>query len=221
MVVRLADGVWWIQLRGVNAYLLEDGDDLVLCDAGMPWHRSAIQSQIEQTGHAVSDLDRILVTHYDLDHVGGLAGLDTDAPIYAGGDDVAILRGDTKPPLTNHKGLLQRGMSLFVERPSSTIRSIADGETIGSFTAYYTPGHNPGHIAYISEDLGVGLLGDLVRSSNGGLTASPWLFSYDTGKVRTSIRSLVERAPAFEVACPGHGTPLRENGSAALAALVS
>jgi glyoxylase-like metal-dependent hydrolase (beta-lactamase superfamily II) len=220
MVVRLADGIWWIQLHGVNAYLVEDGDELVLCDAGMPWHRTALRAQIEETGHAVTDIDRILITHYDLDHVGGLAGLDIDAPIYAGGDDVAVLRGDAKPPLNNHKGLLQRGMGLFLDLPSNPIRSIADGERLGSFTAFHTPGHNPGHFAYISEELAVGLLGDLVRSSNGGLTASPWLFSYDTREVRTSIRSLVERAPAFEVTCPGHGPPLRENGSTALAALV-
>lgn len=220
MVVRLADGIWWIQLRGVNAYLIEDGEELVLCDAGMPWQRSALRSQIEEAGHTVRDIDRILITHYDLDHVGGLAGLDTDAPIYAGGDDVAVLRGDAKPPLTNHKGLLQRGMGLLFERPGNPIRSIADGETVGSFTAFHTPGHNPGHIAYISADLGVGLLGDLVRSANGGFTASPWLFSYDPREVKTSIRALVERAPAFEVGCPGHGPPLRENGSAALAALV-
>jgi len=220
MVVRLAEGVWWIQLRGVNAYLVEDRDDLVLCDAGMPWHRSALRSQIAETGHAETDIDRILITHYDLDHVGGLTGLDCEAPIYAGGDDIAFLRGDAKPPLTNHKGLLQRGMGLFLDHPTQPVRAIADGETVGSFTAYHTPGHNPGHIAYISEDLGVGLLGDLVRSSNGGLAASPWLFSYDTRAVKRSIRSLVDRAPMFAVACPGHGTPLREHGSAALASLV-
>ncbi len=220
MATRLADGVWWLKLSGVNAYLIEDGDDLVLCDAGLARQGGKLRSEIKGTGNAVDDLDRILVTHYDMDHVGGLSAFPAAVPIYAGGDDAAFLRGDASPPLSNHKGLLQRAMGVFVETPPQDVRPIADGESVGSFTAYHTPGHSPGHTAYISESLGVGLLGDLVRSSNGGLAASPWFISYDTGVIRESIRSLVDRAPSFEVACPGHGSPLRTDGSAALAAIV-
>ena len=220
MVTSLADGVWWLALRGVNAYLIKDDDILVLCDAGMPWHRSDLESQIQQTGHSIADIDRILITHYDLDHVGGLSGLAGEAPIYAGGDDAAFIRGDAAPPLTNHKGFLQRAMGLLVDVPTNEVRPLADGETVGSFSAYHTPGHSPGHMVYISEALGVGLLGDLVRSTNGGLAASPWILSYDTGTVHESIRRLVERAPPFDVACPGHGAPLRTDGSDALAAIL-
>lgn len=220
MVTRLAEGVWWLKLSGVNAYLLEDGGDLVLCDAGMPWHRDSLRSQIDAAGHSVGAIDRILVTHYDLDHVGGLAGLGTGAPIYAGSDDAAFIRGDASPPVTNFKGLFQRATGLFVGTPAQGVRPIADVESVGSFTAYHTPGHSPGHTVYISESMGVGLLGDLVRSSNGGLVASPRILSYDTATVTDSIRSLAERSPPFAVACPGHGTPLRDAGAEALAALV-
>ena len=71
----------------------------------------------------------------------------------------------------------------------------------------------------MSPELDVGLLGDLVSESDGALDPSGWLIRYDTGTVRDSIGALADRAPAFEVACPGHGTPLTADGGEALRAL--
>ena len=217
MPTELVPGVYRLDLGFVNAYVVEDGDDLVLCDAGMPRNGDDVLAGLAELGYAPADVDRVLLTHYDLDHVGGLAGLGLDAPVYAGDDDATILRGDARPPLTNHKGLLQLVMGPFIPRPDLPIRTVADGETVGSFTAYHTPGHTPGHTVYVSEAMDVALLGDLVRSSDGGLEPSPWRFSYDTGEVDESIRTLAERAPDFAAACVGHGRPLRVGGSAALA----
>jgi len=159
----LVPGVHHLDLGMVNAYLVEDGDDLVLCDAGTPWSAEEIRVNLAVVGVEPADVDRVLLTHYDLDHVGALATLGLDAPVYAGDDDAALLRGDATPPLSNHKGLLQWAMGPFVTRPNLPIRPVADGETLGSFTAYRTPGHTPGHTAFVSEERDVALLGDLVR----------------------------------------------------------
>ena len=217
MPTELVPGVHRLDLGFVNAYLLEDGDDLVLCDAGMPRAAGRIRAGLDDLGHAPSDVDRVLLTHWDLDHVGGLAGLDLDAPVYAGDFDAAMLRGDVRPPLSNHKGLLQRAMWPLARRPDLTVRPVADGEVVGSFAAYHTPGHTPGHVVYVSEALDAGLLGDLVRADGGDLEPSPWLLSYDVGEVRASVRSLADRDLSFAAACVGHGEPLAEGGSDALA----
>ena len=42
---------------------------------------------------------------------------------------------------------------------------------------------------------------------------------YDTDAVERGIRSLVERAPPFETAGIGHGTPFTSDGSERLAAV--
>ena len=215
-VTELLPGVYRLDLRYVNAYLVEDGDDLVLCDAGTPWSAYAIEDRLAALGYEPADVDRVFLTHYDLDHVGALSKLDLHAPVYAGDFDAAILRGDSKPPLTNHKGLLQRAMGRYVDRPRLPIRSVPDGDRIGSFRAYHTPGHTPGHVAYVSEELDVALLGDLVVESDGELKPSPRMVSYDTDEVRESIRKLALRAPAFDAACMGHGEPVEQGGSAAL-----
>jgi len=220
MPTELADGVWRFELRGVSAYLVDD-DVPTLVDAGTPWDEAAIREGLAEAGVDVADVGRVLLTHYDLDHVGALAALtpELDATVYTGAFDAAILRGERSPPLRNHKGAFQRLAGLFTTHPGLEVESVADGQELGSFTAYHTPGHTPGHVAYVSESLGVALLGDLVSASDGTLEPSEWFISYDTDAVLKSIRDLAARAPPFEVACVGHGDPLTSGGSDALAAL--
>ncbi|WP_435097979.1 MBL fold metallo-hydrolase [Halorubrum sp. N11] len=222
MATEIADGVWRFDCRGVNAYLVFD-DVPTLVDAGTPWDEATIRSGIDEAGLEVGDIGRVLLTHYDLDHVGTLAALapDLDATVHAYGFDATLLRGTRSPPLRNHKGLIQRLGALVAESPDVDVVGVADGETLGSFTAYHTPGHTPGHVAYVSEELGVGLLGDLVSESDGELTPSGWLISYDTDAVETSVRGLAEHAPPFDVACVGHGDPLATGGAEALARLAA
>ncbi|MFB6092813.1 MAG: MBL fold metallo-hydrolase [Haloquadratum sp.] len=220
MPTTLSDRAWRFELRGVNAYLVDDNVP-TLVDAGTPWDAGTLRTGLNEVGTAVADVERVLLTHYDLDHVGALAALtpDLDATVYAGGFAADVLRGRTSPPLSNHKGLIQRVGRFIATHPDLPIEPVADGDEIGSFTAYHTPGHTPGHVAYVSADLSVGLLGDLVLASDGGLDPSTWAMSYDTDEVRESIVRLAERAPPFEVACVGHGEPLVSGGSEALAAL--
>jgi glyoxylase-like metal-dependent hydrolase (beta-lactamase superfamily II) len=221
MATELADGIHWFELSGVNAYLVAD-DVLTLVDAGTPFDARAIQSAIADTGHTVDDIERVLLTHYDLDHVGALARLpDLDATVRAGAADAAILTGDSKPPLSNHKGALQRMAKPFVRSPDLPVESIADGEEVGSFTAYHTPGHTPGHTAFVTEKHSAGFLGDLVFESGGALTPSSWLVSYDTAQAEASVRSLAERAPTFDVLGMGHGVPFVHDGDERLADLAA
>jgi glyoxylase-like metal-dependent hydrolase (beta-lactamase superfamily II) len=205
MVTQLADDVWWLDLGSVNCYLADDGGDLTLVDAGTPFDSGDIMRGVREAGYSINDVDRVLLTHYDFDHVGSLARLPFDAPIHVGEADAPLLSGADAPDWHNHKGALQR--------PDEGVRPVEDGDEIGSFTAYATPGHSPGHMAYVSESLDVAFLGDLVRESHGKLEASSWAISYDTEAVHDSILSLVSRMPDFDVAAMGHGVPFLRDGS--------
>ncbi|UPV75075.1 MBL fold metallo-hydrolase [Halorussus limi] len=206
-------GVWWLDLGGVNAYLADDDGDLVLVDAGTPRDAADIRDGIHEAGYRVSDVARVLVTHYDVDHVGALSKLGLDAPVYVGRADAEILAGQRKPSVRNHKGLLQRVTNPLVSVPDLSIRPVVEGDRIGSFTAYHTPGHSPGHMVYVAESPSVAFLGDLVRETDGKLVASPWAMSYDTDEVAQSVRRLARDVPDFEMAAMGHGTPIMRRGS--------
>ena len=221
MATQLADGVWWFDLSSVNAYLVED-DALTLVDAGTPFDAETIASEIEATGHRVDEVERVLITHYDFDHVGALAKLDAlDATIYAGAADADVLTGEETAPVRNRKGALQRATGPLVGTPDIPVEVVADGDSVGSFTAYHTPGHTPGHTAFVSEDLSAGFFGDLVFEESGKLTPSGWAMSYDTDDVEASIRSVAERLPAFSVLGMGHGVPFVRDGDQRLADLAA
>ncbi|PSQ42293.1 MBL fold hydrolase [Halobacteriales archaeon SW_7_68_16] len=219
MATRLSEQVWRFDLGAVNAYLVEDDDEVVLIDAGTPWDADDIRSGLSDARYDPGDLDRVLVTHYDLDHVGALAKLDLSATVVMGEPDASVLAGRRKPPWRNHKGAFQRLMSVFVSRPNLTVETIADGDGTGSFTAYHTPGHSPGHMAYVSTDRDVAFVGDLVREKDGRFEPPPWILSYDSDAIRESIRGYADRVPSTAVCCPGHGDPVTMGGHRAMVQL--
>ncbi len=233
MPTRLTDRCWLVELRGVNAYLVEDLPDgvddaheatddeyvLTLVDAGTPLDAGRLKRAVRETGHTLAEIERVLVTHYDVDHVGALSRLDLDATVYMGDPDADYLAGRDRPPVRAHKGALQRALSPLLSSPGLTIERVADGDEVGSFTAYHTPGHTQGHMAYVSEALSLAFVGDLVMEKDGDLHPSPWVLSYDTDAVRESIHDLADREPAVEVLGMGHGVPFLRDGSVRLARL--
>jgi glyoxylase-like metal-dependent hydrolase (beta-lactamase superfamily II) len=226
MVERIAPGIIRLDLGfrsplGATAYLVED-DDLTLVDAGMPINATRIRTAVDDAGYAIDAIDRVLITHYDLDHLGGLARLtpDLDAPVYLGRRDLDLLRGGYDPPLLHHKGLFHRVVRAVYSPPASlSYRPVVNGEWIGDFEAFHTPGHNPGHTVYVHQNLGAAFLGDLVWGDDGGLTIPNWFDSYDVDEILESVRWFAAESPLFEVACVGHGDPVLEDGYGALRAL--
>jgi len=220
MVTPLADDVWWYDLRGTNAYLVDDGA-LTLVDTGMRFHASELIGGLRDAGFELRDLDRILLTHYDMDHVGGLSAFDgVDLTIYVGATDAPFVTAERKAPLSKRKGLIQRLGRPLISPPDNPVEPLDDGDTVGSFTVYETPGHTPGHVSYVIESRSAAFLGDVVVERGGRLYPSMWVLNYDTEAVERSVRSLVERAPEFEVAAMGHGVPFERHGSERLADVV-
>lgn len=213
MAEQLVDGVWllelgWFPPLAANAYLVDDGA-VSLVDTGLRWNVPTLRSELADAGYAVRDLDRVLLTHYDLDHTGGLEHLrEVDGlPVYLGEQDARLLDDEWTPPLFHHKGAFHRVVRRLFPIPREfDVRRVRDGDEIGAFTAYHTPGHNPGHVVYVHEN-GAAFLGDLVWEEEGRLTYPFWLDSYDMHQLRESIRRLSPRVE-YDVACVGHGDPL-------------
>lgn len=210
--------------HGENGGRGDDGE-VTLIDAGLRWNRPSIRDELADVGYGPADLDRVLITHYDLDHVGGLDRLlpEFSGPVYLGRPDYDLLEYDEHPSPVHHKGLFHRlARRLFPLPGGLDVHPVSDGQRIGSFTVYATPGHNPGHSVYLlnaGDADSAAFLGDLVWEDDGGLTPPFWLDSYDMHELRESIRDLAERAPEFEIAAMGHGDPIESRGSEALCEL--
>lgn len=219
---QLSERVWRLKLGRVNAYLVDDGE-LTLFDAGTPGAAGEVVVGIGEAGFDVVDVDRVVLTHYDLDHAGGLSGLtpDLSAPVIVREPDASYVTGKDKPDWRSLKGFSQRLLGLLYTPPDLRVERIADGDEFGSFSAYHTPGHTEGHVAYVSKRRDVAVLGDLVRESGGKLKPTPWFISRDTDESRRSIRRLASRIAPVSMACPGHGDPIPEGGADALVSLAN
>jgi glyoxylase-like metal-dependent hydrolase (beta-lactamase superfamily II) len=246
MARELTEGVWQLDLGLVpplatNAFLVDDarrpqptdtaghrangaGDgDVTLIDTGLFYNLNSLRAELADAGYAVGDVDRVLITHFDLDHTGGLANVadDLSALVYIGEADGRLAAGENQPNAFHHKGLFHRAARRLFPLPDAVeVAHVRDGDEIGRFTAYHTPGHNPGHTVYV-HDSGIAFLGDLVWEEEGELTPPFWLDSYDMREVRESIRRFADRTGEFEVACMGHGTPITTGGYEAVRRLVA
>jgi hydroxyacylglutathione hydrolase len=135
----------------------------------------------------------ILVTHTDVDHIGGVAALaeGTGAAVWAPAGEVETLRS----------GTTRGGMVVTPHEPAHII-SGGDQITIAgiAFDVVDIPGHSPGHVAFHHD--GELFSGDLLFAGSVGrvdLAGGDWETLLD------SVRALLDRYPPETVVYPGHG----------------
>jgi glyoxylase-like metal-dependent hydrolase (beta-lactamase superfamily II) len=225
MAAQLPKGLWHVDCQTrdkPNVYVVDDGD-VTLVDAGWPGDAETVRSAVRDAGFGLDDVDRVLLTHYDADHVGGLSKLqpELDAPVYVHATEAPYVAGDELPPWTARHGIeaLHRLYYRRLTLPDLPIRRVQDGDTVGGFRVHHTPGHTPGHVVYVHEALSTAFLGDLAYAIGQRLHSSGRITSYDAGQVAESVQLLYESVDDLRYVCPGHGPPLA-NGSDQLARLV-
>lgn len=225
MANRIGDGLWRIYCRTFdrpNVYLVDDGE-ITLVDAGYPRDAETVRDGLTEAGISLDEIDRILLTHYDVDHVGSLGKLtpELEAPVFIHSSDAPYVAGERLPPWTARKGIevIHRLYYRRLNLPDLPIRQIQDDESIGGFRACHTPGHTPGHMVYLHQGVDAAFLGDLVYNLNHRLRPSGRLASYNQHQVGDSIRRVLDRTSGFKHACPGHGRPMKD-GYNQLAAVV-
>lgn len=56
----------------IHPTLIWDDETVILVDAGIPFQLPEIQKVMDQVGAPFSKLNKVILTHQDLDHIGGL-----------------------------------------------------------------------------------------------------------------------------------------------------
>ena len=135
----------------------------------------------------------ILVTHTDVDHIGGVAALaeGTGIEVWAPADEVEALRA----------GETRGGMRVAPHDPAHTIRG-GDVVTVAGirFEVVDVPGHSAGHVAFHAD--GQLFSGDLLFAGSVGRVDLP---GGDWETLLDSVRRLLDRFPEDTVVHPGHG----------------
>lgn len=217
---RIADGAWLLALGYANAVLLEDGDGLVLVDAGFPGKEQVVFDAIAQLGKRPSDLKHLVFTHGHPDHIGSAAAIvrASGARTYMHAADAPLAEsGGPFRPMTAARGIVQRLAFRMMWDPDEKMepfridQHIADGETLplaGGLQVIGTPGHDAGQVALLWQKDRLLVAGDVFMNILG--LADPIGFE-DEAEGRRSQRKLA--ALHYDMAVFGHGRAITSKAS--------
>ena len=196
-----------------NPYLIIDSDGLTLIDAGLPGSHKKILGYITGLGRSPSDLKRIIITHADMDHVGGLSAIkrSSGARVYASAiESDAMSKGSPsrkiRPQQTFRRLLMGLAGRLIKSSPVAADEIISEGQVLpvlGGLRVIETAGHTPGHISLFSSSTGILFSGDSIISRQEGLVRSLPPLTWDEARADESARK--QSALGARIVCPGHG----------------
>lgn len=196
----------------VHPVVLWDDRDVVLVDTGFPGQIEQLRTEVNSYGADLNRLNRMIITHQDIDHIGNLQSLtetsssrievaahELEKP-YVQGDkrllrftDEAIAGIDLMPvhvPESFRRGL----KALMLHPPRAAVdRVIAGGERLpwcGGIVVIDTPGHTPGHISLYHEPSRTLIAGDALTVRNGELCGADIDTTLDRPTAQASIAKL-------------------------------
>jgi glyoxylase-like metal-dependent hydrolase (beta-lactamase superfamily II) len=217
--MKIIDNLYVVPGVEAHAYLLADEDGLTLIDTGMPRSEKKILNYIDSLDKSEDDLKRIILTHSDVDHVGGLAALvrASEARTYASQVEAEVIAAG-KPSRDLHaSGFTLRRIlfallsPFFKAEPFQVEETLEAGQTLpalGGLRAVATPGHTPGHLSFYAPAVGVLFCGDSMVSNEKGLYGSRPEVTWDREQARESVRKQAELGAS--IVCPGHGPVVRD-----------
>lgn len=195
-------------------------DYYYLIDAGHIDTFHSIKKQLETIEYPLSGLKGVVLTHQDLDHVGGLpqvvAYFGENLPLYAYGADVPVING-------------AQSFLKLPEAAKATFRDVFTEQVVQQFEDFYsgnqtnipkenelqqfkevpgmpgleiipTPGHTPGHMSLYHRPSATLITGDALVASEGKLMAPVKAYTPDYPEAIASLNQFLA-LPFEEVVC--------------------
>lgn len=216
-VIQETDNLFRLTRFGmINCFLVREPEGFTLVDTGLRGSAGAILRAASRLGASIR---RIVLTHAHIDHIGSLDDLMaalSSSELAIGKREARLLAKDLSLD-AGEKGKTLFGFTGAKAQPG---RLLMEGDRIGSLKAVSSPGHTPGHMAYLDVRDNALIAGDAFTTQTGVVVAGvfkplfpfPALFSWNAVVSAKSAGKLRGLNPS--ILAVGHGptiaSPARE-----------
>ncbi|HYZ28156.1 MAG TPA: MBL fold metallo-hydrolase [Thermoleophilaceae bacterium] len=192
----------------VNAYLVDEEDGFTLVDTMLPRSADVVLAKAGELGRPIV---RIALTHAHGDHIGSLDELARRIPgaeVSISARDARLLAGDKTLEPGEPVDKLRGSYPRVKTQPG---RLLAPGDRVGSLEVIASPGHTPGHVAFLDTRDRTLYCGDAYSTLGGVATTAkvnprfplPTMATWHRPTALESARALRALDPAR--LAPGHG----------------
>jgi glyoxylase-like metal-dependent hydrolase (beta-lactamase superfamily II) len=209
------------RIHFVNAYLVREDDGFTLVDTTLG--RGA-DDLIQAAQAAGGTIRRIALTHGHSDHAGSL-----DALKQRLGDQVEVLMPELDARILAGEKVTDRKLTGSWPKHLQTTPDVRinGGDRVGSLEVISSPGHTPGHVAFLDTRDNTLIAGDVYTSYGRVAVTTQYYLRFPLATMGTfdkpvdleSARSLRTLDPALLVV--GHGPAVRDPGPAMDRAIAS
>jgi glyoxylase-like metal-dependent hydrolase (beta-lactamase superfamily II) len=174
-----------------HVFVLDDGGEITLIDAGLPNEAPKVLDYLRQTGRSPAQVKRIVLTHRHGDHAGAAPDLAaaTGATVYAHADEAAALAAQPATAVM-----------------AQDIELLADGDVVPVFEGLRVvavPGHTTGHLCLYLPERRVLFTGDAILN-RGAVSGPVGQFSADLQTAHDALRGRIANLDV-ETLCVAHG----------------
>lgn len=196
----------------VNCYIVEEKESLTLIDTALPYSVKGILRAASTIGKPIT---RIVLTHGHDDHVGSLDALKQalpDVPVLISKRDSRLLSGDRSLDPDEPDTPVRGGLAKKLKTRADNF--IEEGDSIGSLKVIASPGHTPGHMAFLDTRTNALIAGDAFQTRAGIAVSGQLRITFPFPAMATwhkeialeSARKLKELRPSLLAV--GHGKML-------------
>ncbi|QTL97882.1 MBL fold metallo-hydrolase [Iocasia frigidifontis] len=194
-------------INEVHPLLIQEGEELILCDAGYPNQITQIESELNRFGFGINDLTKVFISHHDHDHIGSLESLKKRNPsikVISSKIEKPFIDGSEKSlrliQAEEYNKTLSKEKREFGEQfvnYLATINTVSVDITVkeddyiaNGVKIISTPGHTPGHLSILLEEESVLFVGDALAYENNRFIIANPEFTLDIDECMNSIRKI-------------------------------